>query len=586
MKITAESLRLSATDLAQHLACRHLTRLDLAVARDGLEPPRWRDPALEVLEERGLRHERAYLDHLRARGRVITELRGDGDAAGAVARTRAAMQAGADVIVQATLAQGRWLGRADVLLRVTDPSELGAWSYEVVDTKLTRDTRAGAILQLCLYSELVGAIQGRLPEAMHVVSPGRDFEPESFRLHDLVYYYGRVKRRLELAVDAAGRGETYPEPVAHCDICRWWPRCDRQWRADDDLSLVAGISVLQRHELARWPVTTLAALAGLPLPLPREPRRGGREGYERIREQARVQLEGRRTGAPVHELLAPEAGRGLARLPPPDPGDLFLDFEGDPFAGEGGLEYLFGSCDLRGEYTRRWAFDGPGERAGFEWFVDLLCEHGERFPNAHYYHFAPYEPAALRRLMGRHATREAEVDGLLRAERFVDLYAIVRQSLRASVERYSIKDLEVFYGYARAIGLREASLCLRTMERALELDGVEVLPEGVRTAVEDYNRDDCRSALHLRDWLERLRGECVARGEVIARPEPKSSEPPEKVTGAAAPRRTDQGCTPAQPASRAGGSQRRGAGALAARGAARVARPRIQGAVVGVFPAA
>ena len=62
----------------------------------------------------------------------------------------------------------------------------------------------------------------------------------------------------------------------------------------------------------------------------------------------------------------------------------------------------------------------------------------------HVYHYAPYEPSAFKRLMGRYATRETEVDRMLRARRFVDLYAVVRQALRASVERYSIKDLEQF----------------------------------------------------------------------------------------------------------------------------------------------
>jgi uncharacterized protein len=68
--------------------------------------------------------------------------------------------------------------------------------------------------------------------------------------------------------------------------------------------------------------------------------------------------------------------------------------------------------------------------------------------------------------MGRYATREAEVDRLLRAERFVDLYAIVRRSLRASVEHYSIKDLEQFYSFTRAVRLADANINLRIVERA------------------------------------------------------------------------------------------------------------------------
>ena len=34
--------------------------------------------------------------------------------------------------------------------------------------------------------------------------------------------------------------------------------------------------------------------------------------------------------------------KGLLALPEPSPGDLYLDLEGDPFAGEDGIDYLFG----------------------------------------------------------------------------------------------------------------------------------------------------------------------------------------------------------------------------------------------------
>jgi uncharacterized protein len=529
MKLTPAGLRLAATDVGRHLACRHLTALDLAVALGRESPPHWRDPDLEVLEERGLRHERAYLDHLRRLGRTITELRGDDAAHDAVRRTHDAMRAGADVIVQATLAHDRWFGRADVLLRVERPSELGLWSYEVVDTKLARETRAATLLQLCLYSELVGAAQGLLPRAASVVTPHSGYEPERYELHELIYYYRYVKRRLERAVDVESAA-TYPEPVPHCDVCRWWQRCDTQWRCDDHLSLVAGISRLQMRELATWPVTTLEALAELPLPLAHRPRRGAVESYVRVREQARIQLDGRRRNEPVHELLAPEPLRGLARLPAPDRGDLFLDFEGDPFAGDTGREYLFGCCDVEDSYEARWALTPSGERAAFEWLVDRLVARCASHPDAHFYHFAPYEPAALRRLMGRHATREAEVDSLLRAERFVDLHSIVKQSLRASVERYSIKDLEAFYGYARAVPLREASARLHAVEHALELDEIEDLTAEVLEAVGGYNADDCRSALRLRDWLERLRDGCIAGGQAIERPLAKSGDASERIT--------------------------------------------------------
>src|SRR6202008_2874062 len=86
----------------------------------------------------------------------------------------------------------------------------------------------------------------------------------------------------------------------------------------------------------------LRGLAQLPAPLERRQRRGSIEGFERVREQARVQFEARIRQKEVYETLPCEPGRGLARLPEPSPGDIFLDFEGDPFVGPAGLEYLFG----------------------------------------------------------------------------------------------------------------------------------------------------------------------------------------------------------------------------------------------------
>ncbi len=531
MRIEQGKPRLSATDLANHLGCRHLTLLDLQAAEGKLSPPTFRDPLLEVLQQRGFEHESQYLDHLRGLGMSVTEVVSEADGS-AFDATVKAMRSGADVIVQATLADGDWFGRADILRRVPVGSQLGDWSYEVIDTKLARETRAGTILQLCLYSDIVRELQGRLPEFMHVVSPGVEFEPETYRVHDYLAYYRFVRSRLAAAASVAvdDTPSTYPEPVAQCDVCRWWSACDRRRRDDDHLSLVAGVSKLQRRELGTWGVNTLADLAQLPLPLERKPSRGSADGLVRVREQARVQLQGRTENRPVYELLPREPERGLARLPQPSVGDIFFDIEGDPFVGTGGLEYLLGWVvveDGATAYRSRWAVNAAAERMAFEAFIDEVMERWAQHPDLHIYHFAPYEPGAMKRLMGRYATREDEVDRLLRAGVFIDLYSIAKQSVRASVERYSIKDLEQFYGYEREVELREASKNLRAFERALELGQVDAAPEDVRGAVETYNRDDCVSTLRLRDWLEELRADLARTGEALARPENGDGAPSE-----------------------------------------------------------
>jgi predicted RecB family nuclease len=273
----------------------------------------------------------------------------------------------------------------------------------------------------------------------------------------------------------------------------------------------------------------------MPLPLAWKPTRGAARSYERIREQARIQVEGRAAGRLVYELLLPvNPGFGLALLPEPSPGDVFFDLEGDPFVGEGGLEYLFGYAYRRPDgdlaYVDDWAFSREEEKSAFEHFIDFVIARLETHPDLHIYHYAPYEPAALKRLMGRYASRGEEVDRLLRSKRFVDLFSVVRNGLRASVESYSIKSLEPLYGFARATLLPEANRALDALQAGLELGDLERIDEKDRGVVAGYNHDDCMSALGLRGWLEERRAALIEKGVAVPRPEIPDGKPSEKLS--------------------------------------------------------
>jgi uncharacterized protein len=118
-----------------------------------------------------------------------------------------------------------------------------------------------------------------------------------------------VRSSLERAIND-GTGAAYPEPIEHCDICRWRRDCDNRRRRDDHLSLVAGISKSQIGELTRSGVGSTAALSAMPIPLEWRPERGVAKSYEKIREQARIQVEGRTSGSMKFEALPPIAGCG------------------------------------------------------------------------------------------------------------------------------------------------------------------------------------------------------------------------------------------------------------------------------------
>jgi len=548
----------SATDLVAYLACEHLTQLERAALAGLVDRPIRNDPELDVIRKRGFEHEARFLAELRAAGRSPVTIELDGSAADrgeelrmAAARTIEAMATGADVVYQATFFDGTFRGHADFLLRVEAPdrpSRWGPYHYEVADTKLARHVKASAVLQICSYVDQLEAIQGVRPARLHAALGGSARTVERLRVDDYMAYYRSARDRfLQAMADEAAPtyppAGTYPEPVDHCEVCRWAAECATRRRADDHLSLVAGISSRQRRALTERGVSTLEALGELPLPMTPRLEGTSERALLRVREQARIQLEGRRELWPKHELLLPENGgpieleRGLASLPPPAPGDLFFDIEGDPYAFEDGLDYLFGVLETDGTFHAFWSreadgeFSLPAEQRAFERLIDFIMERLERDPGLHVYHYAPYEPTALKRLMGRYGTREAEVDRLLREGVLVDLLRAVRQSMRASVESYSIKKMEPFYGFTREIDLRDAGSSIVAFEQWLELGDGERPAATHLERIERYNRDDVVSNRRLRDWLETCRDE-LARltGQDVPRPAARVEPLPQELT--------------------------------------------------------
>jgi predicted RecB family nuclease len=521
----------SATDIASFLACRHTATLARAESKDEITKPFFKDPTVDLLRKLGLEHEQRYLRALSDKnGLAVSQIDIKGGWEDAVAETIRAMREGVEAVYQATFLDPPWGGRPDFLVRVNTPSALGSWSYEVVETKLARSTKATAVVQLGFYSDLLSRIQGAEPQWMHVVLGGTA-APERFQVQRYIAYFRKVRIEFEKAWKL--ETNTYPEPTEHCEVCSWFSLCDTRRRADDHPSLVAGISRNQRKALAERGVSTVAGLAKLTLPPKPKIERIGDAALLRIREQARLQVQGREEGRLIYELVdGVEDGNGLATLPSPSSADMFLDLESNPYVLDQGLEYLIGVITLpmnsRDEptYEALWSFTRSEEKKAFETFISRVMERWHRNPEMHIYHYAPYEPTAIKRLVGRHGTCVDEVDELLRAGVFVDLYRSVRQGLRASVESYSIKRLEPLYGFIRMVPLQDANFALQSYETATALgNDLGEIGDLLKT-IEGYNRDDCMSALRLRDWLEdRRKALEIQIGRELPRPPIKSGQP-------------------------------------------------------------
>jgi uncharacterized protein len=499
MQKCGDEVLYSASDLVGCLECEHLTTLDLVNLNTPL-PKTEDDDQAKLIQAKGYAHEADFLELLRARHATLIDISATTrNLTQKVEATLQAMREGYEIIFQATLQDGCLIGHADFLRKVPRPSNLGDWSYEVLDTKLARSAKAKFIIQLGFYSAMVGKAQGLLPLQMHVILGDRT--EVTYRCADYARYLSLVTRRfLERAKGAAS--ETYPVPCEKCDQCKWRGLCEERRLTDDHLCQVANIKSIQIKKLQLAGVFTLEALGTLPSGT-RIPKMTT-ETLEKLHRQARLQLLARKTGENQLELLPQTNGafRGFARLPRPDAGDLFFDMEGNPLE-EGGLEYLFGLYffqDGKPEFKPFWGHTRAGEKLAFEGFMDFVTAWLRQHPDAHIYHYAHYEQTALKKLMSLHGTREAEVDNLLRAQKLVDLYKVVSEGIRVSEPRYSIKNIEHFYLEGRTGDVTNAGASIVYYENWKATGDPQLLKD-----IEDYNFDDVRSTYELRQWLLTLR---------------------------------------------------------------------------------
>ncbi|MGO0578159.1 TM0106 family RecB-like putative nuclease [Ornithinimicrobium panacihumi] len=506
-----DRLILSATDVTRHVGCAHATTLELDVLRGGRQAPTGEDAGLELVAALGMSHEQAFRAQLESEGREVVEIPAVGSLRQRKAATLEVMRSGADVIYQATLFDGGWLGHADFLLRAERPSALGEWSYDIADTKLSRHLSVTALLQMAGYAERLAQLQQAPVDRLTVVAS--DGTRHDVRSVDVQAYARRVRAGLTGFLEASVEAReplTAPVPTSACARCRWLDHCTAEWEASDDLSLVAGLRSDHREALMAAGITTVAALAAT--------NPGALSGVlssrvrERLHGQAKLQVGERESGAAAYLLLPPETGRGLQRLPEPDPGDVYLDFEGDPLADGGkGREYLAGiwtKDDVEDPFIAFWAHSEAEEAELTRELLTWLADRWDKHPGMHVYHYAAYEVSALKRMTMQHSTGVSELDEMLRGERFVDLYQVVRQGMLLSKPSYSIKKVEDFYwGEQRTAQEGEvADGMASVVEYERWLAGGQV-DDAVIDAIRDYNREDVRSTHALHEWLEERRAE-------------------------------------------------------------------------------
>ena len=438
-------LTYSPSDITRYMESPFASWMDrLALEQPDDQPEKDADdPMMQALASRGFAHEAAVLEGFQSQGLSVITINVEGYAAKRD-MTLKALQDGIDVIAQARLEMPPFAGYADFLVKVPGKSLLGDYHYEVWDAKLSSKVKPTYPVQLCCYVEMLEAIQGCCAETITVALG--DGTHERLRTSDCFYYYQSIKEGFLIEQDAFSP-EQPPDPAESKTWLNWSEVAEGQLLERDHLFQVANITRGQIKKLTSAGITTMQDLADTPLlhvaginPLV----------LERLKAQAAIQKASEGQDRPLYAIL-PHGGdepTGLEWLPPHSDLDIFFDIESFPLE-QGGLEYLWGCTyfDNDGQRAFRdfWAHTREQEKTAFEHFIHWAYDRWQQDPTMHIYHYANYEIAACRKLMGRFGICEYEVDQLLRNEVFVDLYKVVKSGIRLGEPRYSIKNVEHLY---------------------------------------------------------------------------------------------------------------------------------------------
>ena len=524
MKIKNKKFLTSPSDLNNFVSCKYLIQNDIKYLHKEI---RRNEESIDqkLWKEFGLKHEKKHFDLLKKYYKKNISIKQDLTEEERNKKTIEAIKKGYDLIYHAYLIDGDFRGEADFLIKVNTSSDLGDFSYEVYDTKVSRKPKPRHIYQITAYSSMLSKIQGILPLKMYLID-GADITHQ-YKPKEFIDFYSFTKKNFDNYLKNIAKEKVYPEKCSHCNVCNYTEECEKIWTEDNYINQVAKINRSQIDKLKKIGINTVKKLA-LTNPEKIKIKINKQALKDRI-SQAQLQEEKRETGKSKYIILDPDRGKGFYKLPEPDEGDLFFDIEGYPQEDGRGFEYLHGIY-FKGqkgmEFKYFWAkdFKKKYEQENFIELINFFKEHFKKYPKAHLYHYNSYEKRSLRQLASLFSSDFPEgsnfVDTLLRGEKFVDLFLIINQCVRTTEKDMSLKSIEnVLYGFNRNANVKKAEDSVKLYDFWLSSKDKKTKEDII-----EYNKEDCISTYHLREFLIKIKPESIEWFSIPEETEKRSTE--------------------------------------------------------------
>ncbi|MDY0302465.1 MAG: TM0106 family RecB-like putative nuclease [Candidatus Moranbacteria bacterium] len=503
---------ITGSKLYDYIQCPHKVWRDVYGPKE--EKITETNPFVELLWNRGVAHEEEVVGRL---GEYL-DLR-EGKLQDRFVRTVEAMRKGVPLIYQGVLVYGNLKGIPDLLRRMPDgsyapieiKSGMGFEGVEGMDDSGEDDSPENGngkpkktyAVQLFLYIELLDIFGfGGSKRGFIIGADGREAEyfleqPLGKRNKQTFWeFYKETKEQVENLLN--NKVQNKPAMAGSCKLCPWYKSCKNWCKKNKDLTnifylgrskrdiinedlyvdKVGGMLDLDVREILDRKKKDKNFLKGV-----------GEKTLEKIIARADI-LENGKGAVLYRKLNLPEVQY-----------ELFFDIEDDPTRE---FVYLHGVYERSPEGERFLDFtarDDSRQAEGDAWqrFWDYI----RSLPKDDFavYYYSPHEKNTYFKMQKKYPAiiLVEELSEFFNNPNIIDLYKVVLSDTDWPLGSYSIKEIAQYLGFSWRDKTPSGALSIQWFNQYLETKKPEDLQR-----ILDYNEDDCKATMVLKDELVRL----------------------------------------------------------------------------------
>lgn len=394
------------------------------------------------------------------------------------------MEKGVETIYQGVLLNDEIVGIPDFLIKAPGYSIFGDYYYYPVDVKGASTAKERYLFQLACYSYLLGETQEFTPLTGGILLLDLDMQ-----IRDLHTAMPKVISSIEGSQEILKNEENLPDLFidSNCTSCQWYDFCYPEAVKGKDLSLLPlvrkdtkkslkSISIHTYDDLANCTDDDLCNIKEL----------SGDKGKSLL-IQAKCLTENKFYLKSVPRL--PETSQ-----------EVFFDFESDFVFDDKGttmsrIDYLIGVLEHNGaiyEYNHLLLDDEPSFVKAFENYLKLHLDHV-------FYHYGHYESNIL----------NGKWNELPKVELF-NIEKSLRDAIIMPVTSYSLKNIAKALGFKWKNHEASAMQSMCWYSSYLETKDKKYLDLSIQ-----YNEDDCRALMEVKEWLAHIKDKNLPVGEFI-----------------------------------------------------------------------